>query len=575
LAAYCEIDFPLEGGRLCGAFDEPETLLTAHTADELPTLLRRVEAAARAGRWALGFVAYEAASAFDSALATRAAELPLACFAVFGGLAPAPRKRSDWLCGVWRDMLPRSAFDGAIAAIRRGIANGDYYQVNYTTRVRAPFFGDSLALFDALRAQQANGYCAYLDLGRWRICSASPELFFHWRRDSVVTSKPMKGTAPRFADAGQDAAAREHLRQSTKDRAENLMIVDLMRSDLSHIAELGSVTVSELFAVEAWPTVWQMTSTVSCRARSDIGLAEVFEALFPCGSVTGAPKAAAMAAIAELESAPRGAYCGAIGVVRPGGEAIFNVGIRSVVVDSETGRAECGIGSGIVIDSTAPDEYAEWQAKQVFLRRAMPDYALLETLRLHRGRYWLRRGHLARLARSAATLGFHHDRRRIDAALDEAAHAHPEGQWRVRLLLTAAGDTKITAYPLDSPPAIAAVGRAVGPGASANPWLCHKTDRRGLYEELASAETGIYDTLLYNERGEATEFTRGNLVVEIDGSRLTPPVACGLLPGVLREALLASRRIEEGVVAIDDLARASRVWFVNSVRGVLPVCIRR
>ena len=575
MAAYCEIDFPLDGERLCGAFTEPETLLTAYNASEVPALWHQVEAAARAGRWVLGFVAYEAAGAFDSALVTHTASLPLACFAVFDGLASAPRSRGDWLCGVWKDILPQPAFESAIAAIRRGIRRGDYYQVNFTTRLRAPFLGDSLALFDALRAQQAEGYSAYLDFGRWRVCSASPELFFRRRPDGVVISKPMKGTAPRFADAGQDTAARDRLAQSAKDRAENLMIVDLIRNDLSRVAELGSVTVPELFSIEAWPTVWQMTSTVACRTRPGTSMAELFGALFPCGSVTGAPKAAAMTAIAELEPEPRGTYCGAIGVIRPGGEAIFNVGIRSVVVDSENGHAECGIGSGIVIDSTMSGEYAEWQAKEVFLRRAMPDYALLETLRLHGGRYWLLRRHLTRLSRSAATLGFRFNREHIDAALENTAHAHPDGQWRLRMLLAADGDVRIEVFPLHAPPPLAEVTLATTPVASANPWLLHKTDRRGLYEGLASTATDIYDTLLYNERGEATEFTRGNLVVELDGRRLTPPIACGLLPGVLREALLASRRVEEGIVAREDLARATRLWFVNSVRGAVLVQLRR
>jgi para-aminobenzoate synthetase / 4-amino-4-deoxychorismate lyase len=572
LAAYCEIDVPADGGRLRGAFAAPEALLTANTADELPKLLGRVEAAARAGRWALGFVAYEAAGAFDRALTTHAAKLPLACFAIFDAVAPTPRARGDWLCGIWQDGVPRPAFDAAIATIRQGIARGDYYQVNFTGRLRAPFFGDSLALFDALRANQADAYCAYLDLGRWQICSASPELFFHWRPDiRTLTSKPMKGTAPRSDDAGQDVSAREWLARSAKDRAENLMIVDLIRNDLSRVAELASVTVPELFAVEAWPTVWQMTSTVACRVRPDTGLSGIFAALFPCGSVTGAPKAAAMAAIAALEATPRGAYCGAIGVVKPGGEAIFNVGIRTVVIDAEAAGAECGIGSGIVIDSTASGEYAEWQVKQAFLRRAMPNYALLETLRLHRGRYWLRRGHLARLAHSAALLGFSCERRRIDAALDAAAQAHADGQWRLRLLLAAEGGIEVEVFPLDAPPALGEVALAEAPVASANPWLAHKTDRRGVYQALASAQTGIFDTLLYNERGEATEFTRGNLVAEIDGRRLTPPQSCGLLRGVLRGALLASRRVEEGVVSVDDLARATRLWFVNSVRGAVPV----
>jgi len=584
---YCEIDFPnpAQAGRLSAVFSGPECILTAATPGEVPELLTRAEEYARTGHWVIGFVAYEAALAFDAALRTHDAEpgaVPFASFAVYRDVATSARPRGEFLSGVWRDETPRVQFNNAVARIRHGIAEGDYYQVNYTTRLRAPFFGDGLSFFDRLRASQPAAYCAYLDFGQWQVCSVSPELFFHWSAAEnpgrTLTCRPMKGTAARHANPADDRAAAETLRNSQKECAENLMIVDLVRNDLSRVALPGSVKVPQLFSVEAWPTVWQMTSTVTCRTKAATGLREVFGALFPCGSVTGAPKAAAMSAIRMLETSGRGVYCGAVGAIMPGGEAVFSVGIRTPVVgrlpsgEIQQGIAECGIGSGITLDSDADSEHAEWQAKQTFLMRSCPEYELLETLRLHQGRYWLLDGHMQRLARSARTLGFPFDEADVVEILQAEARRHHTGQWRTRLRLSACGEANAEALPLDAVPAAPLIGLARAPVDRGNPWLRHKTTQRGLYAELGSGQQpGIFDTLLYNQRGELTEFTRGNLVVELDGRLLTPRADCGLLPGVFRQVLLARKRIQESLVRIEDLAHANRIWFVNSVRGAVPV----
>ncbi|MEW6163949.1 MAG: chorismate-binding protein [Pseudomonadota bacterium] len=576
-ATCCEIDFPLpgDGARLRFAAAAPAEVLVADEPAAVPALLARAEAFARAGGWAVGYVGYEAAAAFGPALRTRPADAhapPCALFALYHQPDAASPPPGAALAGHWHDETPRPRFDAALDAIRAGIAAGDYYQVNYTSRLHAPLLGDARAYFARLRAAQPEAHCAYLEFGRWRICSVSPELFFHWEmeRDGTraLSTRPMKGTAARHADPRRDRESAALLRQSPKEQAENLMIVDLLRNDLGRIACLGSVRVPRLFAVEAWPTVWQMTSTVSCRTPATTTLGEVFAALFPCGSVTGAPKVAAMAAIAALETSPRGVYCGAIGVLRPGGEALFSVAIRTVTVDAAKAAMTCGIGSGITLDSTAAGEHAEWQDKRGFLRQAGDDYRLLETLRLHNGRYWLRRGHLRRIAASAAALGFRCERGELEAALAAVAARHPAGQWRVRLLLAPDGVAVAEAFPFEPDTGAAGVALAAQPVASDDPWLRHKTTRRATYDALQRA--GAFDTLLWNERGELTEFTRGNLVVELDGRRLTPPLACGLLPGVLRAALLASRRVEEGIVTRDDLPRASALWFINSLRGMLP-----
>lgn len=575
---YCEIDWPSEpdADGLRGAFRDPVEVLVAWRPDEVAGLLGRVESLAAAGHWLIGFVAFEAAGAFDTALRTppAVAELPLAMFAAFG--APSsPRGRHDCLCGAWRDALSRTEFDRALAAIRRDIAAGRLYQVNLTTRMRAPFFGDGAMLFDALRTSQPGALGLYLDFGRWQVCSVSPELFFRWQAegggDRRLITRPMKGTAPRHDDAERDRRAAEALRTSTKECAENLMIVDLLRNDVSRVARLGSVTVPRLFAVEPWSTVWQMTSTIECRTRPGIGLAGIFAALFPCGSVTGAPKTEAMKAIAELEPAARGIYCGAIGVVAPGGEARFNVGIRTVVVDTARSEAVCGIGSGIVLDSTTEGEYAEWQAKQRFLRQACPTYELVETLLWRRGRYWLLARHLARLGASATALGFVWDPAKVAAALDLAAESLAGGPWRVRLTLAADGALAVQSERITPRRGAAAVALARQPVDSANPWLRHKTTRRQAYESLVLPD--VFDTLLWNERGEVTEFTRGNLIVRAGGRLLTPSAGCGLLPGTLRAALLARGAVREAVITLAELDAAEAVWFVNSVRGAQRVTV--
>jgi para-aminobenzoate synthetase / 4-amino-4-deoxychorismate lyase len=578
---YCEIDLPDGEERLQAAFADPDEVFIANESGDVPAMLARVESFARGGGWAVGYVAYEAASGFDSALKSRdsVAGLPAAIFAGFRKSITPPRVRGPWLSGIWRDISTPERFDEGVSSILAGIAAGDYYQINYTTRLRAAFAGDSLGFFDALRASQPAAFCTYLDFGRWQICSVSPELFFQWHDDDsagqgrTLQCRPMKGTAARSDDPGADRAGAVHLRDSPKERAENLMIVDLIRNDLSKLARLGSVAVPQLFTVEAWPTVWQMTSTVTSRTRPGVRLADVFAALFPCGSVTGAPKVAAMAKIASLEEAPRGEYCGAIGIVKPGGAAQFSVGIRTVVVDRERGTAECGVGSGIVWDSKAPAEYAEWQSKRAFLDRACPPYELFETLRLRRGRYALLQGHLGRLQRSAQALGFSFDAERVRSALQGAADANLAGSWRVRLRLGADGKIQVDVAALDAQGKSVRIGLAAKPVDSSDPWLRHKTTRRGIYDTLASTLPGVFDTLLHNQRGELTEFTRGNLVVSIDGVLVTPPVDCGLLPGVYRGVLLARGRIVERIVRQEDLARAQGVWFVNSVRGAIAVSV--
>ncbi len=568
---FAEIDFPDVSGRLRLAFDRPLEVLQADRLDQVMAVIRAAEDRARRGHWVIGGLAYEAAPAFDPALVVHAPQggEPLVWFAVFDRpLGVVPEPSGQYSCGSWQGETTRGGFDADLQRIHEDIRAGRYYQTNYSTRYRADFAGDPLSFHRGLAATQPDGYCLYLDGGPWQILSASPELFFDWRPDGGLTVQPMKGTAARHRDETADDAAARELLTSPKERAENLMIVDLLRNDMSRLAVTGSVRVPQLFQIEPLPTAWQMTSTVECVTRPGTGLSDVFRALFPCGSITGAPKVTAMRAIAELEQSARGIYCGALGVLRPGGHATFNVAIRTVTLCN--GKAVAGVGSGVTLDSRPDAEFAEWQVKRRFLLRAAAQFELLETLRLEQGAYWFIDRHLARLRHSAAHFGFALEEAVVHAVLDVTAATHPSDSWRVRLRVDREGVPHVDIYVIEPEPENVCVTLAGSAIEGDRDFLLHKTTERSAYGRHAPGP-GVFDVLLWNERGELTEFTRGNLVVEINGRRLTPPVSSGLLPGVLRAELLEAGEIEEAVLRREDLGRASRLAFINSVRGWIDV----
>lgn len=557
--------------RLHHRFSTPREVLAAREPGEVRAVLDAAHARTLAGRWCVGFVRYEAAPAFDGAFDVHPADGPLAWFAVFDApdaapVAPATGASADL---VWQDGPARTDFDAALARIQRAIADGEVYQVNHTARWRGRFAGSARALFEALHRSQPGGYAAFIDTGEEQVLSVSPELFFDWRADGTILTRPMKGTAPRGATADDDAHAAAALRASPKERAENVMIVDLLRNDLSRIAEPHSVRVPRLFHLEALPAVWQMTSDVTARVRAGTTLADVFSALFPCGSVTGAPKVQAMRTIRRLEPDARGVYCGAIGVLRPGGTATFNVAIRSVALRGD--HAACGIGSGITADSTAAGEWAEWRHKRAFAERASRPFELLQTLRLEGGAWRDAALHLARLAAAARHFGFAWRAEAAQDALDACLAAHARDAWRVRLLVDAQGRCRAEAAPLPPTPQPVRVQLATRPfEAAVSEFTRFKTTRREAYDAFAPADPAVFDTLLWNERGELTEFTRGSAAFELaEGRWLTPPLACGLLDGVGRARALADGRVAEGLVRVDDLPRVRRVAFLNSLRGWL------
>lgn len=573
-----------QGRAVRAAWDAPLRVLQAQQLAEVLPVLAAVQAAAEAGQWCVGYLRYEAAPAFDSALSVHAADGPLAWFGVFDAPEPhaqgsAAQADDEGVAAIaeWDDAMPRAAFDAAMADIHNAIAEGRYYQLNFTHALKGHLAqGTPWSLFQAMRRAQPGGYAAFVDTGNEQVLSVSPELFFDWDGDRLLT-RPMKGTAPRGATPAIDAAHADALHRSPKERAENVMIVDLLRNDLSRIAEPHSVQVPRLFHREALPSVWQMTSDVTARTRAGTTLADVFRALFPCGSITGAPKVEAMRHIRALEPGPRGPYCGAVGVVRPGAQpggvaATFNVAIRTVVARSlaQGVGLQCGIGSGITADARPEAEWQEWRHKRAFLDRASQPFDLLETLGLRDGELRHVDRHLARIASAAAHFGYPWCPVRATSALADVVQRHPEGIWRLRLLCNAAGEVSVQAFamaPTPEPVPLALADR--GFEAADSEFVRFKTTRRAHYEAFEPRQPGVFDTVLWNHLGELTECTRGNIALLIGGRWLTPPVSAGLLDGVGRQHWLAQGRLHEAVLRVDDLQRAQGLAFINSLRGWL------
>ena len=558
-------------------FTHPHHVLCARRVEEVCPLLYAVEQAVESsGRHAAGFLSYEAAPAMDPALCTRAADnFPLAWFGVYS--APdeieLPPPVSAWdqpVCG-WQPSMTPQQYHAALGRIREYIGGGHTYQVNFTLRLWAPFAADPWRLFEQLRAAQDAAYSAFAVLEDWIICSASPELFFTLKGD-LIASRPMKGTARRGLTLEEDHCQAVALQSSEKERAENVMIADMIRNDIGRIAEVGSVTVREAFAVERYPTLWQMTSTVEGHTRA--GLTEILRALFPPASITGAPKPRTMAIIAELETAPRHIYTGTIGFIRPGRHAQFNVAIRTVLINRRRGLAEYGVGGGIVWDSDPEAEWRECQTKARILGRPWPTFELLETMRWTpvEGFFLLDR-HLRRMADSAEYFGFPYPAERVRQKLATLAQGLPPVPHRVRLLLNRTGTPRCEAVVLNVPAPMMPVPVALSrtPIDDQNPFLYHKTTSRRVYEEALAACPGFADVLLYNARNEVTESTIANVVVECNGVRYTPPVRCGLLAGTYRNWLLEQGRLQERVLTVDDVLAAGRVLLINSVRGEYPV----
>jgi para-aminobenzoate synthetase/4-amino-4-deoxychorismate lyase len=579
-------------------YESPRKVFVAARPDQVEITLDAAEAARQAGGGSLaGYIAYEAGLALEGRLAGLAAARsgaagPLVWLGLFD--APTPIAAADvpgWLAarsqgtgsiGPLEPQLSPGGYTAAFAALREAILAGDIYQANLTYLLAGSYRGDPAGLYAALRGAAAAGYGGLIFDGSHWLLSFSPELFVALAGNEAKV-KPMKGTRPRSPDPAADRALAQDLATSVKDRAENLMIVDLMRNDLARVAEAGSVVVDAPFAVESYPTVHQMVSTVRARLAPGKGAMDLVRALFPCGSITGAPKIRAMELLGEIERDARGAYCGAIGRIDDDGNAAFNVAIRTLrltPVENGQGSAVLGIGSAIVADSDALSERRECEVKAGFVRRASPDLAapafdLIETMRFAPDSgIALLELHLARMKRSAEILGFAFDRHAVRNQI-QALCFELDAPARLRLLVARSGASALEAAPLpaplpaplDKPVKVTALPHPIDPGD----WrLMHKTSDRGFYDDaLAAAHSmGAAEAVLVRDDGLVTEGSFTNLFVDgPDGALLTPPAALGLLPGVLRENLIADGRAREAQLTLDDLQHG--FWLGNGLRGLM------
>ena len=571
----------LDDARATGAaparlYREPVEILVASSAGELSPLFERLR---EEKRHVAGFIGYEAGLAIEPKLAARTIEtpLPLAWFGIFDGyeeIAPEtveallPDAAAGWT-GRPRPRIDRASYGTAFERVSDYIAAGDIYQVNLSLRADVACAGHPLALYAGLRNRARAGYGGVVWTGEdWLLC-LSPELFFALR-EGKVTTKPMKGTAARGATPALDAGIAARLAQDPKQRAENLMIVDLLRNDLSRVAEAGSVSVPRLFSVETYPTIHTMTSTVTAQLRDGLGAVDVIEAIFPCGSITGAPKIRAMEIVDEVETEPRGAYTGSIGRIDPDGDAAFNVAIRTLHLHEGGSRATIGLGGGIVADSRMGEEWDECLTKGKFVSDPRW-FDLIETMRFDpAGGIHLLDRHIERIRASAATFGIPFDRHAVRNEL-QAATFRIAAPRRVRLLLSQSGRIAIEITPLHpTPEGPVPVALARHPARPDDFRVKHKTTERDFYA-AARAAAGTFEVALLDAEGFVTEGSFTNIFVKGDGALLTPPLSRGLLPGVLRAELLDNGSAIEADLTPADLKDG---FFVgNASRGLLPAQI--
>lgn len=553
-------------------FRRPHHVISAHRVEQVIPALKRLEELVEGHNlYAAGWLAYEAAAAFDSALAVReCGSFPLLWFGLYSEPERGPLLEADEPCPTdalaWEASVTRDAYYSAIARIKDCIEKGDTYQVNYTYRLNTPFTIDPWSYFLRLAEAQNALYSAFVNTERWALCSASPELFFRLDGTTLV-SRPMKGTAARGVQLSDDLEQCQWLEHSEKNRAENVMIVDMVRNDMSRVAETGTVHVPRLFEVEKYPTVWQMTSTVV--ATTQASLTSILKALFPPASITGAPKPRTMEIIADLETEPRRIYTGSIGFVAPDRVAQFNVAIRTVLVDKALKQAEYGVGGGIVWDSTADSEFEECHTKARILTQRPPNFSLLESILWTPGAGWfLLDYHMARLKDSADYFSFSVDVDAVREVLAMLADTLEPVPYKVRVIVDKFGRVtcQSESLPHDHALSVPRVCLARSPVNSSDRFLYHKTTHRSVYDAALAACPGFDDVILWNEKGEVTESCFANVVVRLDGELYTPPIRSGLLAGTFRAWLLERGEIQERVILKDDLTRSDKIYLINSVR---------
>ena len=535
----------------------------AETAAELKPVLDKVEMASKHGHFAIGYVSYEAANGLDDSLSHQPkGDYPLAMFAEFQ--KPRAIDLSEEIQAVkLRATVEKNSFIESIGTIKEHLEKGDIYQVNFTHQLVGDCCETPRSVFAKLIAAQPTRYGVFFETENFAICSASPELFFSLK-DGDLEMRPMKGTCKRGRYLSEDARYKAELRSSEKDRAENLMILDMVRNDLGRICIPGSIKTSKLFDIQKLPTVWQQTSTVC--GKTDASLAEVFSATFPCASVTGAPKIKSMEIISDLEKSARGVYTGTLGYVKPNREASFNVAIRTMVINKVSRRASYGVGGGIVWDSNAESEWEESLLKAKLLEFPTRSFELFETMRYDpkEGVYLLEE-HISRLRASSEYFSWPFEE---NVARNLLMSIKSDEALRIKLVMSLNGEFKIETSTLPDFGALVRLKLAKRPIDSKNIFLFHKTTHRKVYEEAKKGTKECDDVILFNEKNELTETTIANLYVEMCGKLVTPPLDCGLLPGALRASMLSKRKASERVLYKEDLVSAKHIYIGNSLRGL-------
>ncbi|MBN1797659.1 MAG: aminodeoxychorismate synthase component I [Spirochaetales bacterium] len=571
-------------------FHDPVKVLKTYQIDEVEAVLCALDDYIEQGYYAAGFIAFEAGFAFTPRLKKLIkkdrSDFPLVWLGIYkqpriydyshqmikhGERIPAAQYAS--IDGAIETRMDFTGYQKKIDEIKKFIRRGDTYQINFTWNTHFSLSGSAYAFYNEVKNIQPVSYAAYIDTGQQFVLSFSPELFFTKVGNKIVT-KPMKGTIRRGMTSDEDEKLKQQLFTSEKNRAENLMIVDLLRNDLGRICEPGSVTVEKLFEIESYRTLFQMTSTISGQLKVGTSYFEIFKGLFPCGSVTGAPKIRSMEIIRELETEDRGVYTGAIGYISPTGKSVFNVAIRTPIIYNQNGTM--GIGSGIVWDSAADEEYEESLLKMNFLTQKQQDFQIYESMLWENGEYFLLDYHMERIAESAHFFSFEFSADDFCKALSENKHKlNGNTCYKVKISVSRHGRFAVTNEEIvQTPQDEVLIGIAKQKVSSDNRFLYHKTTRRHMYDQLLKTgrAKGLWDVVMQNERGEITEGCRSNIFIKDGGKMITPPVSCGLLAGTMRRHILESNpQAEEGIITVNRLRGAGQIFMCNSVRKIVNV----
>ncbi|MCF6764951.1 aminodeoxychorismate synthase component I [Thiotrichales bacterium 19S3-7] len=569
-------------------FDGLVTEIICFQQDKLELAIQQIERYQKNGFYAVGCINFETGYLLDDALASyyRHSQFPLLAFKIFKQVHYLSKYDLPKFLTKYR--LNQASFiynfhliddyevyQQQFNNVQNALKNGETYQINLTSKYNFEFQGQALDFYFKLIQQQSASYCAYMEFNQWQILSISPELFFKKEGDTI-RCKPMKGTIKRHSNPEIDEQNKLFLANDLKNKTENVIIVDLLRNDLADISQVGSVNVATLFEIETFETVYQMTSTIESKFKSDISLYKLFSQLFPCGSITGAPKVSTMKHIAQIETEPRNLYTGSIGYIKPNGDMCFNVAIRTLLIDKKTNQGELGAGGGITISSEVNDEWEELKLKANFVRQVHKPFDLIECILYKNNAYQHLDKHINRLENSAQIFNFVFDRYHLlDQLMELTAELQSDKAYKVKILLAGCGKVSISfdeALSISQPIKLIIANEPID---SSNILFQHKTTAhsvRGFYDQMVSKyrqQTDCFDVIFYNEKGYITETSIFNLIVEIKGQLYTPKINSGLLPGIGRSALIEQGKVHEKNITKNELVNADAIYVVNSIRGLI------